>query len=223
MIKVLQTWDDGVCDDVRLIDVLRCHGAKATFCLNPGLYQNERSFGWIYEGREVWRLSIGELREVYKGFEICSHSMSHPRLTDVSCEQLRWELDASREILENIFQKPVFGFAYPFNDYNDVVIDAVRSAGYIWARGGGQEGDCFPPANPYTFRPHCRFDDDDFMGKYECAKQTSEVFFFWGHSYQLINDAMWERFENLIRQISFDPDVQWTFVSDLFIKSIAKG
>ncbi|MBN1382417.1 MAG: hypothetical protein JXA41_12130 [Deltaproteobacteria bacterium] len=50
MIKVVQTWGDGICYDLHLIDILRHHEAKAIFCLNPGLYQNERSFGWVYEG-----------------------------------------------------------------------------------------------------------------------------------------------------------------------------
>jgi peptidoglycan/xylan/chitin deacetylase (PgdA/CDA1 family) len=217
MIRVIQTWDDGVCEDVRLIDVLRRHGAKATFCLNPGLYQNERSFGWMHEGREVWRLGSGELRDVYNGFEICSHSMTHPRLTDVSPDQLRWEVAASRETLEKLFQKPVVGFAYPFNDYSETVIDSVRSAGYIWARGGGPEDDRFPPANSYAFRPHCRFNDGGFMEKYERAKQTGGVFFFWGHSYELIDDAIWERLESMIRRISSDPDARWSSVSDLFV------
>ncbi|MBN1380418.1 MAG: polysaccharide deacetylase family protein [Deltaproteobacteria bacterium] len=218
MIKIIQTWDDGVCDDLRLIDILRRHEAKATFCLNPGLYQNERSFGWMYEGREVRRLSVQELRHVYEGFEICSHSMTHPRLTDVSPDQLQWEVTKSRKILENIFQKPVLGFCYPFNDFNDVVKNAVRSAGYTWARGSDYQDPISPPPDPLAFSPLCRFDDDDIMGKYDRAKQRGTgVFFFWGHSYQLTDEFMWERLESLIKHISFDPDVQWSFVSDLFI------
>jgi peptidoglycan/xylan/chitin deacetylase (PgdA/CDA1 family) len=217
MIQVIQAWDDGVCSDVRLIEVLRRHRAKATFCLNPGLYQDERSFGWLHEGREVWRLGSLELRDVYEGFEICSHSMTHPRLTDLSPDQLQWEVDGSRRALENIFQEPVLGFCYPFNDYNSAVINAVRSAGYIWARGGEHRDDIFPPAEIFAFHPNCRFDDADFMGKYQRSKETGGVFFFWGHSYELIDEPMWERFEGLIERISFDPDARWSSIADLFV------
>ena len=55
--KVIQCWDDGIVDDVRLTDILRRYNAKATFSLNPGLNLEERSFGWIHESREVWRLA----------------------------------------------------------------------------------------------------------------------------------------------------------------------
>ena len=34
--KVVQCWDDGVINDVRLTNLLRKYGAKATFNLNPG-------------------------------------------------------------------------------------------------------------------------------------------------------------------------------------------
>ena len=47
--KVIQSWDDGLVSDIRLIELLRRYQAKATFCLNPGLYQENRSFGWMHE------------------------------------------------------------------------------------------------------------------------------------------------------------------------------
>ena len=36
-VKVAQCWDDGVCNDIRVTDILRKYNAKATFNLNPGL------------------------------------------------------------------------------------------------------------------------------------------------------------------------------------------
>jgi peptidoglycan-N-acetylglucosamine deacetylase len=40
--KIVQCWDDGVVDDVRLIDILRKYGAKASFNLNFGTHQTTR-------------------------------------------------------------------------------------------------------------------------------------------------------------------------------------
>jgi peptidoglycan/xylan/chitin deacetylase (PgdA/CDA1 family) len=216
-LKVIQTWDDGIVSDIRLIEILCRYQAKATFCLNPGLYLENRSFGWTHGNREVWRLSIHELVNVYNGFEICSHSMTHPYLTDLSDDQLRWELQTSRHILEDIFQKPVLGFCYPFNVYNDSVRGAVRSAGYKWARGNQHQDDIFPPVDPYEFSPTCLLLDIDFWEKYNHQKKKNRVFFFWGHSYELINDAMWENFESTINRISSDPEAEWAFVTDLFV------
>ena len=43
--KVVQCWDDGVVNDVRLTNLLRKYNAKATFNLNPG---NHGSFHCFY-------------------------------------------------------------------------------------------------------------------------------------------------------------------------------
>ena len=215
--KVIQTWDDGLVSDIRLIEILHRHQARATFCLTPGLYQESKSFGWFHENGEVWRLSIHELADVYHDFEICSHSMTHPYLTDLSADQLRWELQTSRHVLENIFQKPVLGFCYPFNAYNDFVKDAVRSAGYKWARGNHHGGNVCHSDDPFEFQPCCHFLDHDFWGKYDRQKERDSVFFFWGHSYELIDETMWENFERMVEGIALDPEAEWNFAADLLV------
>ncbi|MBN1382418.1 MAG: hypothetical protein JXA41_12135, partial [Deltaproteobacteria bacterium] len=109
--------------------------------------------------------------------------MTHPRLTDASPDQLHWDVNASRKILENIFQKPVFAACYPFNDFKDGVEDAVRAAGYLWARGSDHQDPVSSPLDPVAFSPHCRFDDGDIMEKYDRAKQTGNgigIVWDWG-------------------------------------------
>ena len=216
--KVIQCWDDGIVDDIRITNILRRYDAKATFSINPGLNLEGRSFGWVYEGREVWRLSVGELPDVYEGFEICSHSMTHPCLTDISADQLGWEVGASRDILQGIFKKAVLGFCYPFNAYNDRVKAALRSAGYIWARGGQNDEGVFPPGDPFEFNFSCHFLSFDFWTRLKTAKERDGVFAFWGHSCEIRNEDMWQDFEVLIAKISADANVEWSFITDLFVK-----
>ncbi|HUH66442.1 MAG TPA: polysaccharide deacetylase family protein [Syntrophales bacterium] len=215
--KVIQTWDDGIVDDVRLVEILRGHNARATFCLNPGLYGRERSLGWIHENKEVWRLSIGELPHVYEGLEVCSHSMTHPYLTHLPAELLDWEVTASRDMLQEIFRKPVLGFCYPFNTWNEVVKAALRSAGYLWARGGHDNAGLFPPRDPLEFNFSCHFLSPDFWPMFDAAKERNSVFSFWGHSFEMANDAMWQDFEGTLKKISEDQDAEWSFVNDLFV------
>jgi len=113
--KIIQLWDDGIVSDIRLIEILKKHQAKASFCLNPGLYKEDRLYGWKYQNHDIWRLSINELADVYNGFEICSHSMTHPYLTELPEDQLYWELQTSKNILEEIFRKQVSGLPVPVN------------------------------------------------------------------------------------------------------------
>ena len=217
MVRVIQCWDDGIVDDLRLADILRRYNALATFCLNPGLYREERTFGWIHGDREVWRLGINELSAAYDGFEVCSHSMTHPYLTELSSDRLDWEVRESRYVLQGVFNQPVVGFCYPFNAYNEFVKTSVRSAGYIWARGARDGRSIFPPDDPLEFHFSCHFLSPDFWHRFEEARKGSGVFSFWGHSCEIANEGMWKDFEAMINKISLLPETQWSFISDLFM------
>ena len=214
--KVVQSWDDGVVDDVRLIELLRRYRARATFNLNPGLYQPQRSFGWRYNDKEVWRLGRDELVEVYAGFEIANHSLNHPNLPDLPPEALDWEIRESRRILQDWFQQPVGGFCYPFGGVNPAVKAAVRAAGHVYARTVNEHEPVFPPADPFEFGVSCRFVDPAFWTRYQQAKTASGVFCFWGHSYELTSEAMWADLEEKIARITADPAVEWANIETLF-------
>jgi peptidoglycan/xylan/chitin deacetylase (PgdA/CDA1 family) len=213
--KVLQCWDDGLVDDIRLTGLLRRHGARAAFALNPGLYGPERSFGWRAGEREVRRLALPELARVYDGFEIASHALTHPYLTDLPPDRLWEEVAESRRRLEDLFRKPVRGFIYPFNAVNDAVRQAVRAAGYAWTREDGEAGGApgLPP--PRVFRPACHALAEDFWPRYDAARARGGAFFFWGHSCDLGNEAMWRDFERKIAAISADPEAEWCDPGDV--------
>ena len=214
--KVAQSWDDGVVDDVRLTELLRRYRATATFNLNPGLHQRQRSFSWRYGDKEVWRLGVDELAEVYSGFEIANHSLTHPYLPDLSPADLEREVRDSRRILQDWFQQPVRGFCYPFGGVNPAVKAAVRAAGHIYARTVNEHESVFPSADPFEFGVSCRFADPAFWNRYERAKANgNDVFFFWGHSYELTSEALWADLEDKIARITADQTAEWTNIEPL--------
>ncbi|MDS4031761.1 MAG: polysaccharide deacetylase family protein [Candidatus Contendobacter sp.] len=215
--KVLQSWDDGVVDDVRLAEMLRRHRAKATFNLNPGLHQPGRAFGWRYGDKEVWRLGRDELVEVYAGFEIASHSLTHSNLPDLSLGALDWEIRESRRRLQDWFQQPVRGFCYPFGGVNPAVKAAIRAAGHVYARTVAYAEPLFPHVDPLELGVSCHFTDPAFWSRYERAKVTDGgVFLFWGHSYELVDEAMWADLEHKIAGITADPVAEWVNLEALF-------
>jgi len=125
---VVQSWDDGVVDDVRLIGILRRHGAAATFNLNIGLNGPERQFGWTYKekNKDVHRLALGEMVALYEGFEVASHSLKHPHLEQLAPEDLDREVAGSKRQMEAMFKRPVIGLCYPFGTFNDAVKAACQ-------------------------------------------------------------------------------------------------
>ena len=64
------------------------------------------------------------------GWEIDSHTISHPDLTTLSAAALEREVSESRWQLQRQFRVPVHFFCYPSGRYDAAVLAAVRAAGY---------------------------------------------------------------------------------------------
>ena len=216
-VRVAQCWDDGVTDDIRLIEILRKHGAKASFNLNAALHKNDSSSGWRYKDmKDVQRLPRGDLLSVYDGFLIANHTATHPHLTRLAPADAAREIREGKDTLEQLFGYPVTGFAYPYGDYNPAIEDAVREAGHIYARTCVNVADVFPPDEPMAFHPNCHFHAADFWNRFNHVAERGGVFYFWGHSYEIVTEADWEAFDLQIGALSANPRVRWVELPSLF-------
>jgi len=70
------------------------------------------------------------------GWEIGSHSMTHPHLPLVP-DQIYYEAGQSKEFLASEFGVSVETFAYPFGEIDSFVVDKVAGYGYLAAVGLG--------------------------------------------------------------------------------------
>lgn len=127
------TIDDGFESALRLaLPVLEFLRVTATLYLVAG-----RLGGWnewdAGEPRERL-MDAGQVREwLAAGQRIGSHTMSHPRLTELNEAAAREELRASRAALEDAFQIPVTDFCYPYGAHDDRVCAWTAEAGYTSA------------------------------------------------------------------------------------------
>jgi peptidoglycan/xylan/chitin deacetylase (PgdA/CDA1 family) len=81
--------------------------------------------------QELMSLSWDELGSLAdRGWEIGSHSCSHPGLCEVDDAELFEELEASRRECEAHLARPCTSVAYPYGQVDARVIDAARMAGY---------------------------------------------------------------------------------------------
>ncbi|WP_432509815.1 polysaccharide deacetylase family protein [Kineococcus sp. SYSU DK001] len=121
------TFDDGYADFVEAADVLAERGFGATVYVVAG------RFGGVndWDGQRWPLLSAAGVREVdSRGFEIGSHTLTHPHLPQCDPVTLRAEVHDSRKILEDLLGHEVHGFAHPFGDEDPAVVRAVAEAGY---------------------------------------------------------------------------------------------
>ena len=214
--QVAQSWDDGVVDDLRLSNLLRGYAVPATFNLNPGLHQAQRSYSWSYGNKEVWRLGRAELTEVYAGFEIANHSMTHPYLPHLSANDLLREVRDSRCVLQDWFNQPITGFCYPFGDFNAEVQQVIRAAGHCYARSVQEVAQVLPALDPLQLGVSCHFNNPAFWHHYERVKTQNGLFLLWGHSYELLDEGMWAGLEQKIAAICGDPASTWVTLAALF-------
>jgi peptidoglycan/xylan/chitin deacetylase (PgdA/CDA1 family) len=92
------------------------------------------------ELRQVRFLSTDRIREMSGGGVVFGgHSVTHPILSRETRERVHDEIAGCKTRLESITGKPVTSFAYPNGqpgDFNEMVKDEVRKAGYLAAFTG---------------------------------------------------------------------------------------
>ncbi len=121
---VVLSFDDGYRGDYgAAMPDLRRRGWPGVLNL---LVANLHRRGW---GLKTWMVR----RMVRDGWEVDSHTLTHPDLVTVSPAQLRREVAHSRAVLRRLFGVPVDFFCYPSGVFDAAVIAAVRRAGYLGA------------------------------------------------------------------------------------------
>jgi peptidoglycan/xylan/chitin deacetylase (PgdA/CDA1 family) len=92
---------------------------------------------WANDGaisHELLPASWGELQSLAEaGWEIGSHTETHPSLPALDDEQVHKELAGSRQAIETFLGKPCTSIAYPYGDVDDRVIEATTASGYTAA------------------------------------------------------------------------------------------
>ena len=117
---VALTFDDGYADTyTEAFPILRAAGWPATVFVVTDLVDQPGYLTW------------DQVRELSRaGWEIDSHTVSHPDLRTASNAELATQLRESRRIIERETGRPVLYFSYPAGMYDQRVMDAVGLAGY---------------------------------------------------------------------------------------------
>lgn len=116
------SWDDGYTLDLAIAKLLEKHRCTGTFYLCPEEQHN----------RDM--LKPDHIKQLAQRYEIGAHTMTHPKLTKISIEEAKWEIETSKQWIEQVSEKECNKFCYPFGLYNDEVKELVREAGFKEAR-----------------------------------------------------------------------------------------
>lgn len=132
------TFDDGFLDNYEtVLPLLREHDLRAFVFVLPPKLDDGAALDWPEVADDLaaspatmrsvtWEMA-GEMGE--GGFEVGSHTLSHPSLPELGDEALREELwDSRSRIVERLGSCDTL--AYPFGDWNARVAAAARDCGY---------------------------------------------------------------------------------------------
>lgn len=204
------SYDDGIGQDRRLVDILNQYGIKATFNLNSGL-MNGKS-GWTgLNGLEIKHIDRKEIAELYKGHEVAVHSLNHPFLQKLEEEEIFHELEEDKKNLEALVGYTVSGMAYPYGTYNDTVKAVAKKVGIKYSRTVQQHFSFVFPEDYLEWHATCHH---SFPGLMELAagfanseSRTPELFYVWGHSYEFDEQENWDMFEQFCRYMGNREDI----------------
>lgn len=190
-LAVTLSYDDGVVQDRRLIEILQKNGMKGTFNVNTGMYS-------MYYPR----LSREDAISLYKnsGMEVAVHSVNHPYLAMIPTNLCTQEILLDRRNLEEDFECLIRGLAYPNNSYNDNVVNVLKQCGIVYGRTTDSTHSYLLPEDWHRWHPTCHHNDPELM---ELARNFIEgetygkpsIFYLWGHSYEFDDHNNWEVIE----------------------------
>ena len=177
------SYDDGVEQDVRLIDILDKAGIRCTFNLNSGIFAPE-GFSWP-QGQIHRRMCASAVRALYdtSRHEVAVHTLTHPDLTRLPVSGMVREIYGDRRNLEDMFGVLVRGAAYPF--------------GTDWLR---LKATCHH-GDPMLEELCTRFLEQT------PRRDEPALFYLWGHSYEFEANDNWDLIERFAARMGHQPDI----------------
>ncbi len=213
------SYDDGVTQDIRLIELFNKYGMKATFNLNSELLGLPGEL--IREGQHVWhnKNKPEDIRHIYEGHEVAAHTLTHPLLPEITeDDEIIRQVEADRLNLSELVGYEVVGFAYPGGgvNYNSHIADVIRkNTGIRYCRHTISSHSFAIQENLYEFSPtvyhHAEWEKLFELGESFLSLDAREpsIFYVWGHAYEFDIHGTWERFEEFLRLMQGRKDIAY--------------
>jgi peptidoglycan/xylan/chitin deacetylase (PgdA/CDA1 family) len=118
---------------------------------NIAMSRVDELYSYLKGNRMEIKVSLDwdELRQLHsQGITLCAHTRTHPILSRISAEDARKEIIGSQKDLEREIGDVLPIFCYPNGDYNDLIIQILKDAGFIMAfstKDGHNDLDCINP------------------------------------------------------------------------------
>lgn len=203
------TYDDGVAQDIRFVQLLNRYNIKGTFNLNSQLMAEQ--FCWTHpNGMQVRRLPAETVTELYKGHEVASHTLTHPYMHNMDEGAVMYQLGQDKTNLQQLFGREICGFAVPFDHYSPLIAECAKRCGFEYARMSEESFSYTPPKDYWWWQCgvfHLNAEFNSFVENFFTADEELALCQIVGHSYDIDAENMWETMENILCRIAADDSV----------------
>lgn len=206
------SYDDGVCPDSRLIEILDKYGMKGTFNINTGFHpKTDKRPSQIRGDAVIEKYCYSELKETYKNHELACHSLTHPHLENLDRATCRAEVLTDMINLEALTGEVPVGMAYPYGTYSDETVDVIRELGIKYCRGIRSTHSFDLQTDLLRFQPTCHHNDPELMNLaktfVETEFETPKIFYLWGHTYEFEVNKNWDVIERFCDYMAGRDDI----------------
>lgn len=205
------SYDDGLLDDIRLMDLMDKYGIKGTFNVSSALYCEEGKD----PGTRWPRLTKSQALKEYdrENVEVAVHGLAHRDFCKITEAQLYLEIAEDRANLEREYGYVVKGAAYPYGTWNERAIHALAHNGIKYCRTVQcDQSFRLPSKNEWLcLKSTCHHNVPNLM---ELAKTFVEsdftdckMFYVWGHTAEFRNNDNWDVIEELLEYMAERGDI----------------
>ena len=211
------SFDDGVTQDIQLINLLDKYDLRATFNLNSELLGQRGMLAYGERPICHYKIHPSDVKRIYQNHEVASHTLTHPNLTTITddSEVIR-QVEQDRLNLSDLVGYEVVGMAYPCGGINndERVARLIReNTGVKYCRTITSTKSFDVQENLYQFNPSVytnRMDDTmDLAHRFlELEADEPQILYIWGHAYEFdYRPECWVRLEELFKLISHRGDI----------------
>jgi len=211
------SYDDGVTQDIRLIEIFNKYGIKATFNLNSELLGKPGAL--VRDGVKIDHTKVKpeDVKHIYGGHEVAVHTLTHPSLPKSDDAEVIRQVEQDRLNLSELCGYEVLGMAYPGGGVNcdDRVAAIIKNNTPIkYARTITVTKSFEPYPDLYQYKGtvyhHIHFDEMFELGRQflELKADTPKTFYIWGHAYEFdIFPERWAKMEEFCKMMSGHDDI----------------
>jgi len=194
------SFDDGTVHDVKFLKLLKKYGFCGVFNLNSGL----NDYVWESNGIPIVRPDLSKNKNLYDGQEIASHTLTHPHLTECDENEVIRQVQGDINNLENIYQRKIKSFAFPFDDWDERTIEVIKNHTSVENIRLSEIDENFDlPEDLYHINiTALDLDRAEFLfDKFVQDERENLLFVFAGHSYDFYLNNSFEQLELFLKKI----------------------